>query len=102
MAQQSRAAGATFAIALAPRCPLAPRPAADGLSCTVLEGIAPCVDLAPVFAELAADATRPTELCIPDQPRWGRDAHFLASHKIWDMLAASQLWPPSVVRGHRL
>lgn len=101
IAETSRAAGASFAVVIAPRCPLPAAPPAGSL-CTDLEGIAPCVDLAPVFADLAATKPGPSELCIPGQPRWGRDAHFLASHKIWDTLAASQLWPPTVVRGHRL
>jgi len=99
MADTSREAGASFAVALAPRCPLAP--VTPGL-CTAVERIAPCVDLAPVFVDLERGAPGRTELCLSGQPRWGRDGHFLASHKIWDTLAASQLWPPTVVRGHRL
>jgi len=100
MAQASRAAGATFAVAIAPRCPLGSTSNAD--LCTDLESVAPCVDLAPVFAEHEHNTAGSNELCIPDQPRWGRDGHFLASHKIWDTLAARELWPASVVRGHRL
>jgi hypothetical protein len=103
IADASRGAGAQFAIAIAPRCPLDANatPASAGL-CGTLESVAPCVDLGPVFADLAANKPGPNELCLPGQPRWGRDAHFLASHKIWDTLGASQLWPPHVVRGHRL
>jgi len=101
IADTSRAAGAGFAIAIAPRCPLAPAPSAASL-CGALEGIAPCIDLGPVFTDLAATKPGPSELCLPGQPRWGRDAHFMASHRIWDTLGASQLWPPQVVRGHRL
>lgn len=101
MAEVSRAAGAKLAIAIAPRCPLAPASDQPSL-CGALEGVAPCVDLAPVFADLAATKSGPSELCLSGQPRWGRDGHFLASHKIWDTLAASQLWPATVVRGHRL
>jgi len=101
IATVSREAGAAFAIAIAPRCPL-PAPSPASSLCTALEGIAPCVDLAPVFADLATTKPGGGELCIPGEARWGRDAHFLASHKIWDTLAASGLWPPTVVRGHRL
>lgn len=101
MADASRAAGARFAVAVAPRCPL-PAPPAAGELCDAVEAIAPCVDLGPVFADLAATKPGPSELCLPGQPRWGRDAHFLASHKIWDTLGARQLWPATVVRGHRL
>lgn len=101
IADTSRAAGAGFAIAIAPRCPLTPAPSAASL-CGALEGIAPCIDLGPVFADLAATKPGPSELCLPGQPRWGRDAHFMASHRIWDTLGASQLWPAHVVRGHRL
>lgn len=101
IAAVSAGAGAKLAIAIAPRCPLAPPGAAPSL-CSALDGIAPCVDLAPVFADLAATKSGPSELCLAGQPRWGRDGHFLASHKIWDTLAASGLWPPTVVRGHRL
>jgi hypothetical protein len=100
IADTSQAAGARFAIAIAPRCPLAA--AAGPTLCGALDGIAPCVDLGPVFADLAATKAGPNELCLAGQPRWGRDGHFLASHKIWDTLGLSQLWPPNVVRGHRL
>ena len=102
IAEASRAAGAQFAIAIAPRCPLQTTAPAGAGFCNALDGIAPCVDLGPVFADLAATKPGPSELCLPGQPRWGRDAHFLASHKIWDTLGASSLWPPHVVRGHRL
>lgn len=99
MAEASRAAGARFAVAIAPRCPR--DGGADDL-CAALEDVAPCVDLRPVFADLDAAAPGEAQLCIPGQPRWGRDAHFLASHKIWDLLAERGLWPDGVVRGHRL
>lgn len=104
MAATSRDAGAGLAVAIAPRCPLDVSPEALARAaelCTAIDAVAPCVDLTPVFADLAA--TKGTgELCIPGQPRWGRDAHFLASHKIWDTLGERSLWPPTVVRGHRL
>jgi hypothetical protein len=99
MAQVSHEAGANFAVAIAPRCPLRP---SDVDLCADVERVAPCVDLGPVFAEHEQATGGRNELCVPDQPRWGRDGHFLASHKIWDTLAARELWPPSVVRGHRL
>jgi hypothetical protein len=100
IANTSAAAGARFAIAIAPRCPLAAPPSTS--LCSALDGIAPCIDLEPVFADLAATKPGPNELCLQGQPRWGRDGHFLASHKIWDTIAMSELWPPTVVRGHRL
>ena len=101
IAAASAAAGAKLAVAIAPRCPLPAAPPPGSL-CDALADVAPCVDLGPVFADLAATKPGPSELCLPGQPRWGRDAHFLASHKIWDTLGASQLWPANVVRGHRL
>jgi len=99
MARTSHAAGASFAVAIAPRCPVTP---SDVDLCSDVERVAPCVDLGPVFAEHERNTAGRNELCIPDQPRWGRDGHFLASHKIWDTLAARQLWPASVVGGDRL
>lgn len=100
IATVSRDAGAGLLIVIAPRCPLPPAPPRS--LCEDLTGIAPCVDLAPVFADLAASKPDGGEMCLPGQARWGRDAHFIASHKIWDTLGASSLWPPTVVRGHRL
>lgn len=101
IARTTAAGGARLAVAIAPRCPLE-TPAGGPSLCTTLESIAPCTDLSTAFAELEQAAPGANELCLPDQPRWGRDAHFLASHRIWDLLAASGLWPAGVVRGHRL
>lgn len=101
IAQTSAAGGARLAIVIAPRCPIE-LPAASPSLCATLESIAPCTDLSTAFAELEQAAPGANELCLPYQPRWGRDAHFLASHRIWDLLAASGLWPEGVVRGHRL
>ncbi|MEW6269013.1 MAG: hypothetical protein AB1689_06905, partial [Thermodesulfobacteriota bacterium] len=102
IAAVSRDAGATFAIAIAPRCPSFDASADGAPRCEQLEQIAPCVDLTPAFVELEQGAPGDNELCIPEQARWGRDGHFLASHKIWNLLAERGLWPKTVVRAHRL
>ncbi len=100
LARAAAAQDARLAILIAPPCPLAETAPDDDL-CAALAGIAPCADLTPAFAEHAA-AVATTELCVPGTRRWGRDAHFLASHAVWDLLDARGLWPAGVVRGHRL
>jgi len=102
IAAVSRDGGAAFAIAVVPRCPLPADAGQDASLCDDLGGVAPCVDVTPTFVDLERASPGDHELCIPDQPRWGRDGHFLASHKIWNLLAEKGLWPATVVRGHRL
>ena len=51
---------------------------------------------------LDAAAAGGDELCTPATNRWGRDAHFLASHAVWELLSSAGLWPEGVVQGHRL
>jgi hypothetical protein len=99
LAAASRAAGATFAVAVAPPCPLVPYP--DGL-CDAISAVAPCADLAAAFAEVRSARGDDAELCVAGSGRWGRDAHFVASHRIWSLLEESSLWPASVRRGYRL
>ncbi len=108
--ETAQAQGAKLAILIVPPCPrqIADTAASDeslpeiepGL-CKVLEAVAPCTNLAPAFEDLAA-AAGGDELCTPATNRWGRDAHFLASHAVWDLLISAGLWPEGVVRGHRL
>ncbi len=100
LAAAAAAQNAQLAILIAPPCPRL-ESAPDEDLCTTLAAIAPCADLTAVFAEHAASSDG-TELCAPGTRRWGRDAHFLASHALWDLLDAQDLWPADVVRGHRL
>jgi hypothetical protein len=99
LAETARHSGAGFAVLIAPPCP--PVAYAANL-CAELGGDVPCTDLGATFEGLRRDAKRPLELCIDPLGRWGRDAHFLASHSLWDLLAQSKLWPETVVRGYRL
>ncbi|HEY8515165.1 MAG TPA: hypothetical protein VIS07_06615 [Candidatus Binatia bacterium] len=102
IAEVSREAGAKLAIAITPRCPSLAPPAEGASLCDALSEVAPCVDLTRGFAELERSSRGEAELCIPGDARWGRDGHFLASHEIWNLLAEKGLWPPTVVRAHRL
>jgi hypothetical protein len=102
MATVSGDAGARLALAIAPRCPTFAAPPGGSSLCEDLGDVAPCVDLTSSFVELERGAPGDNELCIPGEPRWGRDGHFLASHKIWNLLAEKGLWPATVVRAHRL
>lgn len=103
LAETSRAAGASFAVLVAPPCPVPTADPTDGQSlCDAISDIAPCSDPSPTFDGLRSTATRPLELCHDSLGRWGRDAHFLASHALWDLLIRAELWPDGVVRGHRL
>ena len=99
LAETSRAAGASFAVLVAPSCPPA---ATHEPICEELQDIAPCIDPTPTFDGLRRTTTRPLELCLDSHGRWGRDAHFLASHALWDLLIRAGVWPDGVVRGHRL
>jgi hypothetical protein len=99
LAAASRAAGAGFAVVIAPPCP--PVPYEPDL-CDAIAEVAPCTDLGPAFAEVRAGRGDLAELCTAGSPRWGRDGHFVASHRIWSLLDEKKLWPPSVRRGHRL
>lgn len=99
LAERSRTAGAGFAVVVAPACP--PDAGAPQL-CEAISSIAPCTDLQPAFAELSQTRAGLAELCLPGARRWGRDAHFLASHQLWTLLEHASLWPPTVRRGHRL
>jgi hypothetical protein len=99
LATASRAAGAGFAILVAPPCP---EQAYAGDLCSELEAIAPCADVGGSFRSIRKAAAKPPELCIDGLGRWGRDGHFLASHSLWDLISQGGLWPDSVVRGYRL
>lgn len=99
LAETSRAAGAGFAVLVAPSCP-ASRATAD--ACTEIESIAPCIDPSATFDGLRKTSAKPLELCLDSLGRWGRDSHFLASHALWDLLIRAGVWPDGVVRGHRL
>lgn len=99
LAARSRAAGARFAVVVAPSCPPAAR---DESLCPALASVAPCTDLQGAFADLRATRGDLADLCLPGTGRWGRDAHFLASHQLWSLLDRDALWPPTVRRGHRL
>ncbi len=99
LAETSRKAGASFAVLIAPPCPALPT---DAALCEQIEDIAPCIDPAPTFDGLRRTTKKPLELCLDSLGRWGRDAHFLASHALWDLLIRAGVWPDGVVRGHRL
>jgi hypothetical protein len=99
LAAASRAAGARFAVIVAPPCP--PAPYDTGL-CEAISAVAPCADLGPAFAEVRGARGELAELCAAGSGRWGRDAHFIASHQLWSLLDQHSLWPASVRRGHRL
>lgn len=99
IAQASRDAGAGFAVLVAPPCPPAPYGAA---LCEAISKIAPCTDPLSSFDEVRRARGDTAELCVTGTGRWGRDAHFLASHQVWSLLDREALWPPSVRRGHRL
>lgn len=99
IARRVRAAGAGFAILIAPPCPNRPYPKD---LCENLKGIAPCMDLEGSFSSIRKNNAKPPELCIDGLGRWGRDGHFLASHALWTLLEQSELWPSGVVRGYRL
>lgn len=99
LAAASRAAGAGFAVLVAPPCPDQSYPTD---LCTELAAIAPCADVGSSFRSIREAAAKPPELCIDELGRWGRDGHFLASHSLWDLIAQAGLWPDSVVRGYRL
>jgi len=99
LSETSRAAGARFAVLVAPPCPATE---ADHTLCDEIDEIAPCIDPTPTFDGLRRTATKPLELCIDPLGRWGRDGHFLASHALWDLLVRAGVWPDGVVRGHRL
>jgi hypothetical protein len=99
LAAASRAAGAGFAVVVAPPCPPVAYPPD---LCEAISAVAPCADLAPAFQEVRAARGDLAELCAAGSGRWGRDAHFVASHRIWSLLDQSSLWPSSVRRGYRL
>jgi hypothetical protein len=99
IARMSREMGASFAIITTPPCPTGSRQA---VVCRELSDIAPCLDLQTRFTSIQNMTDRPLELCLEGRGRWGRDAHFLASHAVWDLLTEAGAWPVGVVRGHRL
>jgi hypothetical protein len=99
IAAAARDAGATLAVAVAPPCPAVPY---ETDLCDAIAAVAPCVDLAPAFEEVRRSRGDDAELCVAGTGRWGRDAHFVASHRIWSLLEDRSLWPTSVRRGYRL
>jgi hypothetical protein len=102
----SRSAGSGFAVLVGKGCGgTATTPGAaggDGPSgtevCAALGDSVPCRALDAAFAGVL----EPGRQCVDGGRRWSRDALFLASHVVWDLLASSKLWPESVVKGWRL
>ena len=99
LARVSRQMGASFAVIVAPGCPLVHM---EADLCRELSDTAPCLDLENRFTSVQKMTDRPLELCLEGRARWGRDAHFLASHAVWDLLTEAGVWPDGVIRGHRL
>jgi hypothetical protein len=99
LAKASRDAGAEFAVLVAPPCPPSRY---DASLCDVISKVAPCTDPLSSFEDVRSARGAAAELCVAGTGRWGRDAHFLASHQVWSLFDREGLWPASVRRGHRL
>jgi hypothetical protein len=96
IAAASRAAGSGFAVVAGRGCEDSGPSGTE--FCTGLSGTTPCRSLDEALDHLGESGRR----CVDGGRRWSRDALFLASHTIWNLLAEAGLWPSSVVKGWRL